>query len=142
MWEKLKAWLTDFFEDAEADIVALVTAEVQYAKETFEPELVVAAQLGYNAAEQSSFKGLDKLNLAATTAKGYLIGQGIEFSFGAIVTACQAVWKQQQLNDAADAAQSNQDQNPPSETVTQEQEKAQAAVNSAAAVASAVSSSN
>lgn len=104
VWTEVLDWLEDLVEDTWADVKALVRAEAKYAKDYFTPQLVIAAKEGYNAAENSDLKGLDKLNLAATTAMNLLTASGVEFVFGAVVTACQAVWTQQQINDAEDAA--------------------------------------
>ncbi len=40
------------------------------------------------------------LYIAAETAKNYLGERSAEYPFGAIVTAIQAVWQQEQMNQA------------------------------------------
>lgn len=99
-WQDVMDFLSHLWSDIEADVAALAAAEVAYAKANITPDLVIAAREGYNAAETSDAKGIGKLDIASQTAIAYLGARAADYAFGAIVTAIQAVWKQQQINDA------------------------------------------
>lgn len=96
MWESIKSFFRSLFAKAGRVSYSFASAFLSYVAANVDDALAEAARAGYEAAEKSDKKGLDKLSYAASVAVAKLGTAAAGYAFGAIVTACQMAWAEAQ----------------------------------------------